>query len=191
MRASTIDLWLEDYDEFNQDFRRNCFKLFQAFGLSADFIPNALKGVHQQWVDDHRDWMANQVDKSERLSHLKIISLLLYNLCKIPFLGNMKNHDYSASQEFFAKATGESYEKNRRDIIDGREIVISFDFCFMFLDAIERNRRDRDDQYVMPLTEDMRHDFIVYLTSKEPEREAVYLIFKALFLRKMNKGSHN
>lgn len=182
MNNKTIDEWLRDYEAFNYAFRHYCFQQFQAFGVKADFVPDALKGIHRQWAEDCQEWQASQVEASEKLSYLKIIALLLHNLCHVPFLGTLSDHEYSKKDFTYAGPRSEFVE-NRRDLIDGREIILAFDYCFLVLDWIERNRTDKVGDYVVRLTSDMRHDFLSYLLSGDRERKAIYLILKALFLR--------
>jgi hypothetical protein len=96
----------------------------------------------------------------------------------------MREHEYNGRESvYFAGQPGDR-EENKKDLIDAREAVLALDFCFLILDAIERSRTDKIGQYVMPLTLDMRHDLLVYLISGERERQAIFLVLKALLLRR-------
>jgi hypothetical protein len=185
-----LDGLVSSYEAFNYAFRGYCLKNFRALGLRADFVPNALKLVHQRWQVDCEEWQTEVVEKSPKISYLKTFSLLLHNLCRTPFLESLDNHEYSDLRDEI-QIDETIRELSRRELIDGREAVLALDFCFLTLDWIEINRTDRKISYVMPLTEDMRRDLLVYLISGETERKAIYLILKALFLRNTDGGSNN
>ncbi|MFC3207209.1 hypothetical protein [Aquamicrobium soli] len=184
-----LDEWLNSYEEFNYAFRAFCFAHFRVHNVHADFVPNVIRQVHEQWVSDNNQWLTEEADEATTtLSHVKILSLLLYNLSSESFLGNLYNHDYDEEEKYTFKGTDQQKYEARRDLIDGRESVLAMDFCIMIIDWFERNRIDRFEPYRQRLTKDMRHDLLNYLLSGACERKALYLILKALYLR--SGGGH-
>jgi len=187
----TLETWQADYRSFNRDFRLFCFMQFRAFSVSAEFVPNAMMQIHEQWCSDCTSWLQSEVHPStEKLSHLKMAALLLFNLNRGNFLGNFFDHDYAEEPKVTWRGTAEQHKKARADLIDARESVLSFDFCMIIIDWFERNRQDRVSSYQQPLTEDMRHDMLVYLISQKVDEKALYLILKALFLSHGNAAAN-
>lgn len=189
---NTIDEWLSDFSEFNFAFRTFCFSNFHAFGVHAEFTPNVLNEVHSGWKEDVADWLQHEVStETKELSQLKITSLLLYNLTRIPFLGSMHAHDWGANQKFFSSLSGSKFDEAKKDLIDLRDLLLSFDFCIAVIDWVERNRCDRSTPYTQRLTPDMRHDMLSYLLGETKDKRALYLILKALYLREPGCHSAN
>jgi len=185
-----LDEWLGDFEAFNYDFRRYCFACMRVYGIKSDFIPNALKQIHEQWVDAHNDWLNYETHESTtKLSHVKICALLLHSLCAEPFLGNMYDHVYEEEEKYTFSGPAELFEKARKDFIDGREAIISLDLCTLIINWFERNRTDRSTPYSQRMTEDMRHDILSYIVTDSCDKKAIYLMLKALYLRPPGAGS--
>lgn len=187
----TLDEWLNDYDSFNYAFRGFCIMHFKVHSLHADFVPNVTRQIHEQWVADVNRWLSDETDeKTVTLSHLKVLSILLYNLNIESCIGNMYDHEYQEDDVYIFAGTDEQKHDARRDLIDGRHASLSLDFCIMAVDWFERNRDDCTIPFKQPLTADMRHDLINYLVGGNVDLKALYLILKALYLRHGN-GSAN
>lgn len=184
-----LDEWLADYEAFNYAFREFCFANFRVHEIRADFVPNVTRQIHEQWVLDNQNWLDEESDtETTHLSHVKILSLLLYNLNSEPFLGNIFEHEYDEIPKYEFKGTGEQKAAAKKDLIDGRESVLAMDFCVMIIDWFERNRTDRSIPYRQPMTIDMRHDLLNYLLVGGADRKGLYLILKAIYLRPSGGG---
>lgn len=189
---NSIDEWLVDFDKFNYSFRAFCFAQFRVFDLRADFVPNVLNQAHKQWVEDCASWLANETHHTtKQLSHVKMIALLLYNLVSTNFLGNFFDHEYQEEPKFTFQGSYVDRGYAKQDLIDGREAVLSMDFCLSVIAWFEQNRTDRAEDYKNPLTKDMRHDILTYLISEKCDVKGLYLTLKALFLRAGGNGNAN
>ncbi|GAB2206050.1 hypothetical protein ROS1_28660 [Roseibium sp. ROS1] len=187
-----LDEWLDNFEEFNYDFRRFCFVCMKVYGVYGDFIPNTLKQIHEQWVESHQDWLDNEIHESTtELSHLKICALLLYALCSEPFFGNLYEHEYHEDIDYSFNGPEELFEKAKQDLIDGREAIVALDFCTLIINWFEANRIDKSSPYTQRMTEDMRHDILSYLVADAFDRKSIYLILKALYLRPSDEGPSN
>lgn len=187
-----LDEWLSDYESFNYAFRQFCYANFKVHELDAQFIPNVIKQIHAQWVTDNEKWLNEETpEHTTRLSHVKILALLLYNLNAEPFLGNFFDHEYQEDVPYAFKGTDEEKAAARRDLIDGREAILALDFCLLIINWFEKNRMDRAIPYRQPMTPDMRHDLLGYLLNGSVDRKALYLILKAMYLRPSKGGSAN
>ncbi len=187
-----LDEWLHDYESFNYAFRRFCFAHFRVHSVHADFVPNVTRQIHQQWVDDHADWLEKETsEETTTLSHVKICALLLHGLVSESFLGNMYDHLYDEIDKYEFRGTEDDQKKAKNDLVDGREIVLALDFVILIIDWYERNREDKSAAYSQRMTPDMRHDLISYLLSGDLNRKSLYLILKALYLRPADAGATN
>lgn len=184
--------WQSDYGEFNRAFRFHCFMQFRVFGVHADFVPTITQQIHEQWNTECNRWLAEETsDSTDKLSYLKRASLLLHSLISLTFLGNMKAYEYKETPLVTFRGTNDQFTSAKRDLIDGREIILSLDFVLNIIHYFESNRVDRVEDFRIPLTEDMRHDLINYLFSDSVDNKALYLILKALYLRSPSGGSAN
>lgn len=182
-----LDRWLQEYSEFNHDFRLYCFEVFRAFDVHCDFVPNVMKQIHTQWVADCETWLKDESHHTtEELSHIKIVSLLLFNLSKENFLGNMYEYNYKDENGYRFQGTDDEKSEAKNDLVDCRECLLAMDFCFIVASFYEMNRKDRDEPFSNRMTIDMRHDLIGYLIDGNVDRKSLYLIVKALYLRKGN-----
>lgn len=187
----SIDHWLEDFRAFNYDFKKFCFMQMRAFSVHAEFASGALENIHAAWKRDCEDWLENETHPStSSLSHIKIAALLLANLNK-PFLLDMYDYEYKDAEPVELAISEEKAAAARADLVDGREAVLALDFCLAVVDWFESNRVDRKSAYHISLTEDMRHDLLVYLLGEPVDKKAVYLILKALFTRANGGGAAN
>lgn len=189
--ANSLDRWIEDFDAFNYDFKKFCFLHMRAFSVHADFAPGALEAIHATWKRDCEDWLENEAHPStSNLSHIKIAGLLLASL-RTAFLLDMYDYEYKDAERVMLAISGDRAAAARADLVDGREAVLALDFCLAVVDWFEANRVDRKSEYVVTLTEDMRHDLLVYLLGEQVDKKALYLILKALFTRANGGGSAN
>ncbi|MER9950196.1 hypothetical protein [Mesorhizobium sp. M0047] len=187
-----LDEWLSDYESFNYDFRAFCYANFKVHGLEAEFVPNVTRQIHAQWVADHQKWLEEETDeKTKDLSHVKICALLLFNLNAEPFLGNFFDHTYQEDVQYDFRGTDAEKAAARSDLIDGRESILSLDFCILVINWFEKNRSDRVAPYRQPFTIDMRHDLLVNLINRTIDRKALYLSLKGMYLRPSHGGSTN
>ncbi|WP_439572771.1 hypothetical protein [Phreatobacter sp.] len=188
----SLDAWLGDYEEFNHAFRGFCFANFKVFGVKADFVPNVTRRIHERWVADHDRWIQDETSAATtKLSHVKIAALLLFALTSEPFIGNMYDHEYQEEEKYKFRGTEAQFEAARQDLIDGREVLLAFDFAIIVINWFEQNRVDRAIPFRQPLTADMRHDILSYLLNGSPDPKALYLILKAMYLRPAEGGAHN
>jgi hypothetical protein len=186
LTSTTLDEWLDNFEAFNYAFKTFCVETFRTFSVHAEFIPGVLAQIHMQWKADCEHWLKHETDpNTTRLSEIKIISLLMNNLCSEAFLGNMSDHEYKDELADSLVFTFDSaiYDQVRRDLVDAREAMLALCFCFNLASWVEVNRIDRVEPFYNRMTVDMRHDMLSYLLSDKRERKALYLIVKALFLR--------
>lgn len=190
--AEKFDTWQQNFDIFEYDFKKYCFLLFRAYKVHADFVPKVLSQIHSQWVENVEHWLQTETSPNTvRLSHLKRAALLLNALVSLEYLTNFVEHEYDEEEKVTFRGTAAQYTESRQDLIDAREAVISLDFVLNIIDYFEKNRIDREEEYTVRLTFDMRHDLIGYLLSGHAEEKALYLILKALYLRRSGRGSAN
>lgn len=184
-RESTLYEWLTDYDGFSYEFKRFIFQITQAFGLDCRFDSNTLRLAHAKWKEDCEVWRTQHfAGEADALSHIKVAALLLHNLASSPFIAGLYDHEFTTEPEYHFSGTPEQYDEARQDLISAREVILSLDFCISIICWYEERRIDRTDPHVFRMTVDLRHDIISYLVSRQSEQKAVYLILKALFIRR-------
>lgn len=189
---NTLDLWLSDYDEFNDSFRSFCNAHMRVHAVHADYVPNVTRQIHAQWVADHKFWIENEMDApTVALSHVKICALLLASLVSEAFLGNLHSYEYNEEEKYEFRGTPAEKEQAKKDLLDGREASLGLDFVILIIHWYEKNRTDRASPFIQPLTVDMRHDLLNYVLSEELEKRGLYLILKALYLRPPGNGAVN
>lgn len=184
MEEDTVYKWIENFDDFNYDFRRFCNITFQAFDLDVEFIPGALKEIHDEWAEEIESWLEDSCHPDTReLSPVKILAILLEKLASKSFLGNFFNHKYKDDPGYQFNGTAPQKKKAREDLIDNREFQLSFDFVIAVLAYYAENRVENVSSQTIRIGHDFRHDFLVYLHSGKSDAMAIYLIFSGLASR--------
>ncbi|WP_127088730.1 hypothetical protein [Aquabacter cavernae] len=179
-----LDNWISDFSAFRGDFLRACTITSQAIGYSFKFNQSHLEIAHENWKAGVDRWEATYVMKdSNGLSHLKIMALLLVNLASIEWLEELYEFDAESVRDFEFSGSKNDLEETRKDLAAGRGTFLAFEFCIMVLNWFENARIDRVSNFEFRLTEDLRHDILVYLLSERRDDMAVFLMLKALYVR--------
>lgn len=182
--SSTLYDWLSDYESFSYDFKRFCFQIGQAFGLSLEFDSNTLQLAHQKWNEDSEIWRTQHFpNEASALSHIKLIALLLHHLSASPFFSAVYEHQFENQPDYSFAGSEKQYAEARAELIAAREAILSLDFCLSIICWYEERRIDREQPFEFRMTRDLRHDVISHLVSRQTDPKALYLILKALFIR--------
>jgi hypothetical protein len=184
----TLYGWLSDYDSFSYEFKRFCFQIGQAFGLSLEFDSNTLKLAHQKWHEDSEIWRTQHFpNEADALSHIKLVALLLHHLSSSPFFSGVYEHDFQKDPDYRFAGNEHHFQEARGELIAAREAILSLDFCLSIICWYEERRIDREQAFEFRMTRDLRHDIISHLVSRKTDPKSLYLILKALFIRPPKK----
>lgn len=178
-----LDQWLESFDDFRVEFLRFAHLVCGVCGYTYKFDQEALKIAHASWRSNCEVWEKTYVmPDSKGLSHLKILSLLLWDLSRVEWMTALFNANLQFRELEFGGTTVER-EEVRHDINAGRGTYIAFQFVIKTLNAFETGRTDRVQEFEFRLTNDLMHDIMVYLLSERRDDMAIFLILKALYVR--------
>lgn len=181
----TIDKWFENYDHFKYDFKRYLFIYCKALGIYPVFDDNILKVVHDNWAATIEYWaVALVANGTTKLSHLKILSVLLAQLVKLAWIRELRPFDIqSENLDYHFSGSLSEFDEVRADIVNGREAYLGLDFILNVINAFEAGRLDKETPFTFRLTEDLRHDIMIYLRSDTVDPIALFLIIKAMYTR--------
>lgn len=191
LSENILDVWLGDYDEFRVTFLKFTQCCVKSVGYYYRFDGKALEVAHANWAAECKLWEQSYVMPSNGLSHLKMMAILLHQLSQVEWLTSLEEFDPeldSGKYEFGGEA--DDVEPTRADIRGGGGTYLAFEFCVFVINWFEEQRVDRSGEFVFRLTPDMLHDTMVYLRSNRGDAMAVYLIFKALYIRAGKDGNH-
>lgn len=179
-----LDRWLADFDQFKYDFLKYCKILGKTVGFDVVQDQAALKEAHDSWCARCTLWKDNYVNTSKELSHLKILSILLFQLSHFEWVKDIFEWD-SDSEDIGWSFRGSASEREelRKDINAGRGTYLAFQFVLRMMSWYETARIDRVPFTGSRITADLEHDILVYLLSERREEMATYLILKALYIR--------
>jgi hypothetical protein len=183
LTPACLDEWLADADHFRVDFLSFCYPIVKALGYYFEFDQAALHAAHADWKSRCETWEKSYImPDSDGLSHLKIMAILLDKLTTVPWLTVAYDRDSSADG-FEFNGSELQREECRKDFNAGREAYLGFQFVIQVLNWFERARIDRKPPFAYRMTHDLEHDFMVYLLSERREEMAIFLFFKALYVR--------
>jgi hypothetical protein len=184
LSADCLDRWLVSFDDFRYDFLRHCTLLCKVVGYHFEFNQEFLRIAHENWKAECDLWHASRIMDSERLSHLKIGAILLHELARVDWIRNLYEHDPSTELlEFEFAGTAKECEEIRKDINAGRGTFLAFQFVVQVINWFEQARTDRHQAFIFRMASDLEHDIMVYLLSEYRNAMAIFLIFKALYVR--------
>jgi len=182
-RESTLYGWLSDYDSFADSFKRYIVYITQAFGLDCRFDENTLHEAHRKWAEDCEIWRKQHFkEESEALSHIKLTALLLHHLSRVPFISALYEHEYTSDLHYEFAGTDAQKQEARDQLVAAREVILSLDFCISVICWYEERRIDGEYRFNMNV--EFRHDIISFLVARGADPKPLYLILKALFMRK-------
>lgn len=178
-----LDRWLGDYAEFKYEFLLFCYTLSKVCGYYPQVDFPKLEAAHEEWAALCHVWKASYVAReSEKLSHLKIMAVLLFALSKVEWVKELEEFDPDNEPCQYAGTEAEK-EETRKDINAGRGTFLGLQFVLGILNAFEAARDDRQEEFAFRLTHDLEHDLMVYLLSERRDDMAIFLIMKALYAR--------
>jgi len=185
LNQDCLDQWLADYEHFRRDFLHFCYFISKGCGYYPHVDFGLLETAHKEWIALYEVWESKYLmGTSNGLSHLKIMALLLFSLAQVEWVKDLEEFDPSDDRrEGEYNGTPEEREESRKDINAGRGTFLAFQFVSAILNAFEEARDDRVQPFQHRLTPDLEHDFMVYLLSERREPMAIFLIFKALYVR--------
>lgn len=185
IREDTLEVWENDFEDFNYDFRRYTFALCKAYGLYPHIDGAVLRLVHASWTNSLASWRAGVVNAAtQRLSQLKIAALLLDALASSKWIAEFDAFDIeSETLDYSAGGDPSEYEEIRLDIFNGAEEFLALQFCKAVINVIEEARVDCQMPFQYRMTPDMEKDIIFYLKSNFRNPISTFLILKALYLR--------
>jgi hypothetical protein len=185
LTTDCLDRWAQSFDDFRLDFLHYCHPLTKAGGYSFTFNQSVMKAAHERWVEACSTWeKAFIMPNSQGLSHLKMMALLLHALSCEEWVRELCDFDSELERDGHVFTGDEDdLEEFRRDINAGRGTYLAFQFCTQVINWFENGRIDRKQPFEVRLTNDLEHDFMVYLLSERREPMAIFLILKALYVR--------
>jgi hypothetical protein len=181
----TIDYYLADFDGFKYDLKRWVYLHCKAFGLYPDIDDKKLRISFDSWLAEIEVWESCLISNgTERLSHIKIFAIMAWALSRMDWVRCFNPFDMSSERlEYCYAGSPDTFDEVRADIVNGKEQYLAFEFAHAVICSYEQHRLDRVAPFVSRLTDDLRHDIIVYLKSDAVQSVAFYLIMKALFAR--------
>jgi len=174
-----------NYEEFKYDLKRYIYIHCKAFGLYPVIDDKKLRIVFDSWMAEIEVWESYLIsDDTERLSHIKIFAILAWALSRVEWVRTFDPFDITSERlEYTFSGDPHLFDEVRADIVDGREQYLAMEFVHAVIALYESHRLDRKPPFAPRLTDDLRHDVIVYLKSDCAQSVAFYLIMKALFAR--------
>ncbi|WP_020694990.1 hypothetical protein [Reyranella massiliensis] len=180
---TTIDDWLKDEEAFCYDFLRAQHFIVQSVGYAINPSSKALKEAHRAWKARCDEWLNGKMaDPGKPLSLMKVLAILLYELCEAQWIRSLEEFDEEKAPAPFA-GTDDEKQEVRNDIAAGREAYLALQFVVVLINWFEKARTDRIQEFEFRMTLDLSHDIMFYLTGAQKEPIAIYLILKALYTR--------
>jgi hypothetical protein len=181
-----LDLWLKDFGLFWEDMRKFVLAVSHGVGLSFETDEEALQIAHANWVARCAMWQRERLQqRSIGLSHVKILSLLLYQLASVDWA--TKFHKCSETPDGLNNPyTGKPRlvkDDTRLGIIEGGGTYLAFQFVIHMINWFEIPRTDRSVPFEFRLTPDLEHDLMLYLGSEIKDELALFLMLKCLYVR--------
>lgn len=178
-----IDDWLKDFTSFSSYLTFRAGDLCKSVGYHFEVDQEALRSAHNEWVALCEYWLKSKLmPNSNGLSHLKLMALLLYALCKFDWVKVLL--EWSANNDGSAfDGTPEERRELQRDINKARGKFLAYTFAIDVIEWFEQGREDRVEEFVPRMTHDMEHDLLAYLMAGNVDPIGLFLILKALYVR--------
>lgn len=181
-----LDDWLADKGAFRLALLEFSWPLSKVLGYSFEFDQAAIETAHLNWHARCQLWQQERVSQtSTKLSHIKIMSLLLFSLASVKWIRRVHEFDNSGDGRDAPSYNGTDAEREeaRKDFNAARGTYLAFQFVIGVINWFEKYRKDRQQPFEFRLTTDLEHDLMVYLLSETRDELALYLMLKALYTR--------
>jgi len=180
--------WQTDFDDFAQFFVRRSHALANSVGYEIAPDHERLKTAHAAWAAACRHWRAERVDpKSDGLSHVKVLSLLLHHLVSSDWCPEVFEGGAGSTGRW--KGKEHIKDKIRHCVAAGRGKYLALQFVIQLINWFETHRIDRIEPFKFRLTPDLDHDLMVYFASEKQDELSTFLILKALYSRPGETGN--
>ncbi|MCJ2056856.1 hypothetical protein MKL09_09845 [Methylobacterium sp. J-048] len=181
MTADCLDRWLGSFDNFRPDFLDFCWTVSKSLGFEFEFSQDILRAAHEGWAASHDMWLAERMGSdTSGLSHIKIMGLLLHQLCRAQWVKEIREYKGSAL-EF--NGTAQERDETAKDFLGGPEAFFSLQFVLQIINWFEAARQDKTEPFNPRMTEDMAHDLMFYLVNGHHTEVSSVLILKGLYIR--------
>ncbi|MGM4963968.1 hypothetical protein AB7714_10715 [Tardiphaga sp. 1201_B9_N1_1] len=180
--------WRADFDTFSSFFLRKVQSICNDVGYQLDPDRDSLRIAHKAWAAACDRWKKERVNEnSGDLSHIKVLSLLLYHLVSVDWAPTLFDRIPRDSGRWANKE--ELRDQIRGCINAGRGNYLGFQFVIQLINWFEEARVDRNEPFSFRLTPDLEHDLMVYFGSQKHDELSTYLILKALYSRPGENGN--
>ena len=182
--------WQTDREAFSAFFVRQSQFVANSVGYFVQVDEARLAAAHAAWAAACVHWKNERVDpKSNGLSHVKVLSLLLHHLVSNEWCSELFEGGSGAQDEERWKGKVDLREQIRKCLRAGRGKYLAFQFVIRLINWFETHRTDWSGQFSFRLTPDLEHDLMVYFASEKQDELSTYLIMKALYSRPGETGN--
>jgi hypothetical protein len=180
-----LDRWVADYEAFREEFLRYCYFVAKGCGYYPEVNFPRLKTAHEGWHAECHVWQTTYITRdSDRLSHIKMMAILLDKLASAEWVTELYEFDPSGDRrEGEYRGTADQLAETRADIKAGRGTFLAYQFVIGILNSFEQSRDDAIQLFAFRMTTSLEHDFMAYLLSERRNAMAIYLILEALYAR--------